>query len=178
MLYIHEGAYRSNFFYPNHFLSGSGLDYLRSDYKISLLQWLFFFQRITLNSTFIRTSLSKQQRFFFKFKKKKERKAHCNWSDNFQKVSEQQNTTNFLSPFSMFSINQHALQNEIKRNNEEQFHTSSSGTLKILLDKIIYRVKTWLINTPPHYIYLLRYHCASSKIHKTFAFIALEVCSY
>lgn len=137
---------------------------------------IFFFQRITLNS--IRTSLIKQQRFFFKFKKKKERKAHCNWSDNFQKVSEQQNTTNFLSPFSMFSINQHALQNEIKRNNEEQFHTSSSGTLKILLDKIIYRVKTWLINTPPHYIYLLRYHCASSKIHKTFAFIALEVCSY
>lgn len=78
----------------------------------------------------------------------------------------------------MFSINQHALQNEIKRNNEEQFHTSSSGTLKILVDKIIYRVKTWLINTPPHYEYLLRYHCASSKIHKTFAFIALEVCSY
>lgn len=99
MLYIHEGAYRSNFFYPNHFLSGSGLDYLRSDYKISLLQWLFFFQRITLNSTFIQTSLIKQQRFFFNLKKKKERKAHCNWSDNFQKVSEQQNTTNFLSPF-------------------------------------------------------------------------------
>lgn len=136
----------------------------------------FFLQRITLNSTFIQTSLIKQQRFFFNLKKRKKEKPTVTEVTIFKRCQNNRIQQIFSHLFSMFSINQHALQNEIKSNNEEQFHTSSSGTLKILVDKIIYRVKTWLINTPPHYIYLLRYHCASSKIHKTFAFIALELC--
>lgn len=110
------------FFYPNHFLSGLGWDYLRSDYKISLLQWLFFFSKNNLEQYIYLNVLDYATTNFFKFKKRKKEKPTVTEVTIFKRCQNNRIQQIFSHLFSMFSINQHALQNEIKK---EQWRTIS-----------------------------------------------------